>query len=141
MGCSHTNTGCLWLVAMEDYKMSCPEIIAERDKLREVLRDLLIEAESREDLDAYLEAKKNAHTILAKGSENISPTLQARIEQLEAEKAELLECMEAISSLHGNMSLESISQVNGINDGRDRAIKLRAAMEISRAAIAKLGSK
>ena len=62
---------------------------------------------------------------------------QARIDRLEAEKAELVNAHRAISSLHGNMSLDSIEKVNGINDGRDRAIKLRAAMEISRAALAK----
>ena len=56
---------------------------------------------------------------------------------LSSVNAELVEAHRAISSLHGNMSLDSIENVNGINDGRDRAIKLRAAIEISRAALAK----
>lgn len=73
------------------------------------------------------------------GTRKIGDNDVRSIECYESQIKKLVDAHQTISSLHGNMSLDSIGNVNGINDGRDRAIKLRAAMEMSRAAITKYG--
>lgn len=52
--------------------------------------------------------------------------------------SEMIEGFQLISNKHGNLPLDNIEKVNGINDGKDRAIKLRACIEIARNLLAKI---
>ena len=61
--------------------------------------------------------------------------------RLEAEKAEMVEAHRAISLLQGNMYLCSVDKISTIKYGRDRAVKLRKAIEISLTALTKANPK
>jgi len=72
-------------------------------------------------------------TIISR--ETHSRTLQARIDKLEVEKAELVKALKAISAISGNLSLDRIEKVNGINDGKSKGIMLKLAVELARKAL------
>lgn len=61
--------------------------------------------------------------------------LLASAPALLAERDRLREALTAISNIAGNLSDDALDAIGGVNDGRDRAIKLIAARQIARAAL------
>jgi hypothetical protein len=58
--------------------------------------------------------------------------------RLIAAAPEMYEALKAIASFRRNMTNESLENIGGINDGRDRAIKLTGCIEIAEALLAKV---
>lgn len=55
--------------------------------------------------------------------------------QLVADRAELVDALQAIAGLNGNLPLESLDGKCGPNDGASRGIRLRAAIETAQRAL------
>lgn len=85
-----------------------------------------LDVKEREDL---------VDTLISAGIERLCDN----IVDLASQKAALLAACKLITGLMGNLSLDQVEEVNGINDGRLRAGQLRSAIEIALSAIEQAG--